>query len=402
MAGTEQLTLWAFRAEIREFVRTRLSPELARRGLTGLHSSRPDQELWGRVLNKQGWSAPAWPRALGGAGWSAAQVQVFDEECCVAGAPELSVNGTRLVGPVIYTFGTEEQKSRFLPSILTWDVFWGQGFSEPGSGSDLASLQTRAVADGNDYIVNGSKIWTTDAHFADWLFCLVRTDTTGRKQQGISFLLIDARTVGVDIRPIRTIDNQHTLNQIFFTDVRVPQENRIGPEGAGWAYAKFLLANERTYSAEVPRCKFYLNRLENLMSTVHRDGQLVAEHPTYIERFASLSADLLALESSVLALTTAVAEDAPVSPAAASVLKLKGSHLMQAMGELMLDIVSQDAIFSDVPQKAVTLAGTDMTGITTDFLFRRACTIYGGSAEIQRNIIAATLLPETREQNETK
>lgn len=396
MASAQPLVLDTFRAEAREFIRANLPADLARRGLTGMHSGRPDQEIWGRILYRKGWSAPTWPIALGGAGWSPAQVQVFDEESYLAGAPELSWNGIRLVGPVIYTYGTDQQKARFLPPTLNWDLFWGQGFSEPGSGSDLASLQTRAIADGDSYIVNGSKIWTTDAHFADWLFCLVRTGTTGRKQEGISFLLIDARTPGVDIRPIPSIDNQHTLNQIFFTDVRVPAQNRVGPEGAGWTYAKFLLANERTSSAEVPRCKFYLQRLGHLMRTVERDGQPVGQNPIFIERFASLAADLLALESSVLALLTAISEGAPISPATSSVLKLKGSHLLQAMGELMMDIISRDAVFSDTSPVEAKLVGHDMIGITTDYLYRRACTIYGGSAEIQRNIIAAALLPLPR------
>jgi alkylation response protein AidB-like acyl-CoA dehydrogenase len=396
MAGDEQLALDAFRSEAREFIRANLPADLARRALTGMHRGRGDQEIWGRILHKRGWSAPTWPVALGGAGWSGAQVQVFDEESYLAGAPELSWNGTRLVGPVIYTYGTEEQKARFLPPTLKWDIFWGQGFSEPGSGSDLASLQTRAMADGDAYIVNGSKIWMTDGHFADWLFCLVRTRTTGRQQEGITFLLIDARSPGVEVRGIRSIDNQHTLNQVFFTDVRVPMINRVGPEGAGWSYAKFLLANERTSSAEVPRCKFYLQRLRHLMLTVDRDGHSAGENPVFIERFAGVAADLLALESSVLSLMTAISDNAPISPAASSVLKLKGSHLLQAMGELMLDIVSQDAVFADGSENTTKLVAPGVLGVTTDFLYRRACTIYGGSAEIQRNIIASTLLPAPR------
>jgi alkylation response protein AidB-like acyl-CoA dehydrogenase len=396
MASDEALALDAFRSAVREFIHANLPVELARRALTGMHSGRGDQEIWGRILYKQGWSAPTWPAALGGAGWTPAQVQVFDEESYLAGAPELSWNGTRLVGPVIYTYGTEDQKARFLPPTLKWDIFWGQGFSEPGSGSDLASLQTRATQDGDAYVVNGSKIWMTDGHFADWLFCLVRTSAAGRKQEGISFLLVDARSPGVEVRPIRSIDGQHTLNQVFFTDVRVPLINRVGPEGAGWSYAKFLLANERTSSAEVPRCKFYLQRLRHLMLTIDRHGRSVAENPVFIERFAGVAADLLALESSVLSLMTDLSEDAPISPASSSVLKLKGSHLLQAMGELMLDIVSEDAVFADSSENITKLVAPGVMGVTTDFLYRRACTIYGGSAEIQRNIIASTLLPAAR------
>jgi alkylation response protein AidB-like acyl-CoA dehydrogenase len=380
---------------VKQFIRARLPSDVSRRGLTGFHSSRADQLTWGRMLFEQGWSAPAWPKAYGGAGWTPAQVQIFDEECYLAGAPELSWNGIRLVGPVIFTFGSDEQKARYLPPTLRWDIFWGQGFSEPDSGSDLASLKTRAEPTGDGYIVNGSKIWMTDGHFADWLFCLVRTDSTVKKQEGISFLLIDARTAGVDIRPIRSIDGQHTLNQVFFTDVRVPFGNRIGPEGAGWSYAKFLLANERTSSAEVPRCKFYLQRLKQLLGAVERNGRPIRESPLFCRRLAILQADLLALESSVLTLMESPTE-LQETAAAASVLKLKGSHLLQEMGELMVDMISADAVIE------VTFGGDSqmlpayLPGIVSDFLYRRACTIYGGSAEIQRNIIAASLLSSTR------
>lgn len=397
MAADGHAALIEFRTEVREFLRQALPADLARRGATAFHSSRADQQLWGRILHRRGWSAPAWPVEHGGAGWDAARVQIFDEESYLAGAPELSWNGTRLVGPVIYTFGSAEQCARFLPPTLGWELFWGQGFSEPESGSDLASLKTAARRDGEDYIVNGSKIWMTDGHFADWLFCLVRTGNQGRKQEGISFLLIDARSPGVEVRPIPSIDGQHTLNQVFFTDVRVPCENRIGPEGAGWSYAKFLLANERTSSAEVPRLKFYLQRLRRLATTVQRDGRLLADDPLFAQRLAVLEIDLLALEFSVLdALTGSECGPTPVT---ASILKLKGSHLLQSMGELMVDAIGPDAIVKFAPpahagEAASVAIGAHVPGITSDFLYRRAATIYGGSAEIQRTIIAAQLLPK--------
>ena len=393
--GVDQATLSAFRTEVKQFIRARLPSDVSRRGLTGFHSSRADQLIWGRMLYEQGWSAPAWPKAYGGAGWTPAQVQIFDEECYLAGAPELSWNGIRLVGPVIFTFGSEEQKARYLPPTLRWDIFWGQGFSEPDSGSDLASLKTRAEPTGDGYIVNGSKIWMTDGHFADWLFCLVRTGSAGKKQEGISFLLIDARAAGVEIRPIRSIDGQHTLNQVFFTDVQVPSDNRIGPEGAGWSYAKFLLANERTSSAEVPRCKFYLQRLKQLLDTVERNGRPIRENSLFCRRLAILQADLLALEASVLALMEPPTE-LQETAAAASVLKLKGSHLLQEMGELMVDMVSADAVIEVTAGDDSQMLPAYLPGIVSDFLYRRACTIYGGSAEIQRNIIAASLLSSAR------
>jgi alkylation response protein AidB-like acyl-CoA dehydrogenase len=391
----DDIDLGALRTEVREFLRRQLPPEIAARARTGFHSGRADQEAWGRLLFEKGWGAPAWPVEFGGAGWTAQQLQVFDEECYLAGAPELSWNGTRLLGPVICRFGSAQQQQRFLPPTLRWDIFWGQGFSEPQSGSDLASLQTRAVSQGDEYVVNGSKIWMTDGHFADWLFCLVRTNDTGRKQQGISFLLIDARSPGVELRPIASIDHQHTLNQVFFTDVRVPKENRVGEEGAGWGYAKFLLTNERTSSAEVPRCKFYLQRLKQLAALPGHDGRPLRVSPWFAGRLANLEADLIALEASV---NDALNSTAPVgeSIANASVLKLKGARMLQEMGELMVDAIGPDAIYrcdarGSTPAESQPPA--HVPGITSDFLYRRASTIYGGSAEIQRNIIAAHLLP---------
>jgi alkylation response protein AidB-like acyl-CoA dehydrogenase len=384
MAGADQ-AFEAFRREVRVFIDAHLPEALARRGLTGLHSSKADQQLWGQILHARGWGAPGWPLEYGGAGWSPAQIQIFDEECYLAGAPELSWNGVRLVGPVIYTFGSDQQKARFLPPTLRWEIFWGQGFSEPESGSDLASLKTAALAEGDHYVVNGSKIWMTDGHFADWLFCLVRTDSKGRKQEGISFLLIDAHSAGVEMRPIRTIDHQHTLNQVFFTNVRVPLENRVGPEGAGWGYAKFLLANERTSAAEVPRCKFYRQRLWQLADSCSKNGRPLAEDPVFMLRLAQLEVDLLALEALVL---ETLSSPTP-SVAHASVLKLKGSQLQQALGELMVDAIGADAVVHFEPQNVDNPA----TGIVSDYLYRRATTIYGGSAEIQRTIIASHLLP---------
>jgi alkylation response protein AidB-like acyl-CoA dehydrogenase len=395
MVAADEAGLDAFRCEVREFIRDSLPMDLARRGLTGFHPGRADQELWGRILHRKGWSAPRWPVGHGGAGWDASQLQIFDEECYLAGAPELSWNGIRLVGPVIYTFGTDEQKARFLPPTLSWDIFWGQGFSEPNSGSDLASLKTSAERSGEEYVVNGSKIWMTDGHFADWLFCLVRTSAAGPKQEGISFLLIDARSPGVENRAIASIDGQHTLNQVFLTNVRVPCENRIGPEGAGWSYAKFLLANERTSSAEVPRCKFYRQRLHQLGASVRRNGAPIAEDAVFSLRLAQLEIDLLALEASVNEALTSEANAS--SFAKASVLKLKGSHLLQAMGELMVDAIGPDAIVRCDPSAPAQVAPPNtvpdyVPGIVNDFLYRRAATIYGGSAEIQRTIIASHLL----------
>jgi alkylation response protein AidB-like acyl-CoA dehydrogenase len=388
----QDCALDAFRSEVRTFIRSNLPAEIADRGLHAFHPSRDDQVVWGKILDGKGWSAPAWPVEHGGCGWSSEQLQIFDEECYLAGAPELSLNGIRLVGPVIYTFGSEAIKRRFLPPTLSWDIFWGQGFSEPDAGSDLASLKTSAVRDGEDYIVNGSKIWTSDAQFAEWLFCLVRTDNSGRKQQGISFLLIEASSPGVEVRPIPSIDNQHTLNQIFFTDVRVPCSQLVGQEGDGWSYAKFLLGNERTASAMVPRLKFYMQRLLSLSVEAGSGDQSLENDPVFAHRLAVLEAELLALEQAVL-VAMRNPGDSPEAFARASVLKLKGSHLLQNMGELMMDAIGADSsILCSPVERQERSVPSYVAGITSDFLFHRACTIYGGSAEVQRNIIASTLL----------
>ncbi len=395
MSKSDWASLAECRKEIRSFIRANLPAPIADKGLHAFHPNRADQVTWGKILHARGWSAPAWPKAYGGLEWTAAQTQIFDEECYLAGAPELSFNGIRLVGPVIYTYGSDELKRRFLPPTLSWDLFWGQGFSEPDAGSDLASLKTRADRDGDDYIVNGSKIWTTDAQFAEWLFCLVRTDNSGRKQQGISFLLIKADSPGIELRPIPSIDNQHTLNQIFFTDVRVPRSQLVGEEGAGWSYAKFLLSNERTTSAMVPRLKFYLQRLLSLSVEIRKGGTPIGEEPVFAHRLAVLEAELMGLEQAVLIAMNDNSGTAR-SFAQASVLKLKGSHMLQNMGELMIDAIGEDAAVLCTPSARQSTAVADyVPGITSDFLLHRASTIYGGSAEVQRNIIASTLLKGT-------
>jgi len=384
-----------FRRMVREFIESNLPQELTVRSGQGFHSGRADQEAWGRILFKKGWSAPAWPKEYGGMDWGAEQQQIFDEECYLAGAPEISWAGIRLVGPVIYTFGSDELRQRFLPKILDWSIFWGQGFSEPDSGSDLASLRTEAEKQGDHYLVNGQKIWMTDGHFADWLFCLVRTNKEVKNQRGISFLLIDAKSEGIEVRPIPSIDNQNTLNEVFFTDVKVPLGNLVGEEGEGWSFAKFLLANERTSSAEIPRLKFYLGRIHELANKISRDGSVIREIDHYSDQIAALEIKLMALEAMVLAVMSQGdvigKEAAPLS----SVLKLRGSQLLQEMSQFMLDIAGEHAVY-DASSPEFDCRKVDMSslvpGITTDYLYRRASTIYGGSAEIQRNIIASSLL----------
>ena len=385
----------AFREEVRAFLRDNLPEDMARRNLRGYHATKSDMQAWTRILHRKGWAAPAWPVEYGGTGWSHMQRHIFEEECFLAGAPPTCTSAFLLVAPVIYTFGTEEQKRTWLPQILNGDHFWGQGFSEPNSGSDLASLRTSAVratdAGGEHYVVNGHKIWTTEGQYSDMLFCLVRTDKEVKPQKGISFLLIDPKTAGVTIRPIISIDEAHSLNEMFFDSVRVPLENLVGEEGQGWSFAKFLLENERAFSAEVPRNKRMFARLTALASRERGGGRLI-DDLAFATRMAAREVDLLALEFMTLrALGEQESGQAPGWPFG-SILHIRGSELIQKIGDMMIEALgdagvvfypeSDDGITADLPDAEIA------AGVTSDYLYRRAVTIYGGSNEIQRNIIA--------------
>jgi alkylation response protein AidB-like acyl-CoA dehydrogenase len=331
--------------------------------------------------------------AHGGPGWSPLQRHVFEEECALAGAPPTCTAAFSLVAPVIYTYGTDTQKDRHLPPILRGDTFWGQGFSEPNAGSDLASLRTRAERDGDHYIVNGQKTWTTEGHYADWLFVLVRTDPQAKPQRGISFLLIDARSPGITVRPIISIDDAHSLNEVFFDDVCVPVENRIGDEGQGWSFGKLLLDNERAFSAEVPRNKRMLARLKAIAAS-----RGLLDDPVFAQRVAEVEVDLGALEWLTLRALSEHGSDAAGAWPAGSVLHVLGSELQQKTGALLVEALGERAVVAypaldgaDAP--AGYPPGPDHApGVTADFLYRRAVTIYGGSNEIQRNLIARHLL----------
>jgi len=377
----------AFRAEVRAFLREKLPPAMAARTLRGYHGSKADMIGWTRILHERGWSAPHWPRAHGGPGWTPLQRHLFEEECALAGAPGTCTSALLLVAPVIYTFGTAAQCAQHLPPILRGDAWWGQGFSEPNAGSDLASLKTRAERDGDHYVVNGQKTWTTEGHYADWLFCLVRTDAQAKPQRGISFLLVDARSPGITLRPIVSIDGAHSLNEVFFDDVRVPVANRVGDEGQGWACAKFLLDNERAFSAEVPRNKRMLARLRGLVEGRRADAAWMA-------RVAEVEAELRALEMLTLrALAEQGHESAGAWPAG-SILHVLGSELQQKTGALMVQALAEYGVV-DYPEDAAagSLPGPPgAPGVSADFLYRRAVTIYGGSNEIQRNLVARHLL----------
>jgi len=373
----------AFRAEVRAFLHDHLPADMAARTLRGYHASREDMLGWTRILHARGWSAPHWPREHGGPGWTPLQRHLFEEQFALAGAPPTCASAFMLVAPVIYTFGNADQIARHLPPILRGDTWWGQGFSEPNAGSDLASLKTRAVRDGDHYIVNGQKTWTTEGHYADWLFCLVRTDTEAKPQRGISFLLIDARSPGVTLRPIISIDGAHSLNEVFFDDVRVPLENRVGDEGQGWSCAKFLLDNERAFSAEVPRNKRMLARLAALADECGA-GEAMRR------RIAEAEAEARALEMLTLRALAEQGTEAATAWPAGSILHVLGSELQQKTGALMVELLAERGVI-DYPEDAPagSLPGpASAPGVTADFLYRRAVTIYGGSNEIQRNLVA--------------
>ena len=387
-----------FRQDIRAFIAANLPEEVSKRTLLLYHPHKPDVVAWTEALNARGWSVPNWPVEYGGPGWTIARRHIFDEECFAAGCPALSPQGVHLVGPIIYTYGTDEQKARFLPHIRRGAHFWAQGFSEPNAGSDLANLQTRAVRDGDDYVVNGQKIWTSEAQYSEWLFLLVRTGTSGKPQEGISFLLVDMNTPGIIVRPIVSIDGGHILNEVFLDDVRVPAGNLIGEENKGWTYAKELLGMERTFSAEVPRCKGSLARLRRIAEGMKVRGRPLIEDPHFARRIARLEIDVLAHETTLWRVVAE--EEAGVSTGAptASILKVRGTELIQQIGALMVEALGDEALPA-YPEADYLLStppdapGSPLApGVSADFFYRRAITIYGGSNEVQRNIIAAQLL----------
>jgi acyl-CoA dehydrogenase len=380
-----------FRDRVRGFLARHLPPEIQRaQSLTTTVFSEPDiSQAWHRILHRQGWVAPAWPQEYGGTGWSLAERFIWQVESTRAGAPFISPIALTMVGPVLIHFGTQAQKDRFLPRILSGDDYWCQGFSEPGAGSDLAALRTRAVSDGDSYVVNGSKIWTTHAHCANWMIALVRTADTGKRQQGISCLLIDMQTPGISVRPIMTIGGDHEVNQVMFDDVRVPLANRVAGEGEGWDVAKYLLEFERGGVIASAGLRSALSQVLLLDET--RTGE-----PPLRERVAELGIDIDALE--MLELRTNWALRSGQNPgAAASILKLRASQLQQAVSELAVDVLGLRALRWE-PQRplyAIDGLGADeeaARAVMSRHLNNRANTIFGGSSEIQKGIIARTIL----------
>ncbi|MEV0359665.1 acyl-CoA dehydrogenase family protein [Nocardia sp. NPDC050697] len=378
----------AFRDELRAFYRTQIPEEIRERVKYGREVSREDVVTTHKLLNDNGLAVPNWPVEWGGKDWTPMQRHIWQDEMQLASVPEPLTFNAQMVGPVIAQFGSQEIKERFLPPTAALDIWWCQGFSEPDAGSDLASLRTTAVRDGDSYIVNGQKIWTTLAQHADWIFCLVRTDPGApKKQAGISFLLFDVKSPGVTIRPIKLIDGGHEVNEVFFENVRVPADQLVGAENQGWTYAKFLLGNERTGITGVGRSKVKLAVAKEYASKTRSGSGTLLTDPVFAARIAELENELLALELTQLRVVSQTEEGKP-NPAS-SVLKLRGSELQQEVTELLLDVAGPDGL----PVGATDIASPEWAQRSGPaYLNYRKTTIYGGSSEVQRTIIASTIL----------
>jgi pimeloyl-CoA dehydrogenase large subunit len=387
----------AFRDEVRTFLRAALPESIRRKMIEGRRLAKEDLVGWQRILNAKGWAVPHWPVEWGGTNWSPVRQYIYREELQQAPAPDPLPFGVNMVGPVIIAFGSEAQKRRHLPRIANLDDWWCQGFSEPGAGSDLASLKTAARREGDHYVVNGQKTWTTLAQYADWMFCLARTDQAAKKQDGISFLLIDMKTPGITVRPITTIDGGQEVNEVFFDDVRVPIENRVGEENRGWDYAKFLLGNERSGIARVGVSKARLRRLREIAALERVGDKPLIEDERFSVKIAAVEVELKALEMTQLRVVAAERRGNRPDPAS-SILKIKGSEIQQAISELLLEAIGPYAVAGEAPHEEDERwneppVGHDWaTGLAPQYFNMRKVSIYGGSNEIQKNIIAKAIL----------
>jgi alkylation response protein AidB-like acyl-CoA dehydrogenase len=380
-----------FREEVRGWVRENLPKDISDKVHNALRLTRDDMQRWAKILGKKGWLGYGWPTQFGGPGWNAIQKHLFEEETALAGAPRIVPFGPVMVAPVIMAFGNPEQQQRFLPGIASGEVWWSQGYSEPGSGSDLASVKTRAERKGDKYIVNGQKTWTTLAQHGQWIFCLVRTSTEGKPQTGISFLLIDMKSPGVSVRPIVMLDGEPEVNEVFFDNVEVPAENLIGEENKGWTYAKHLLSHERTNIADVNRSKRELDRLKRIAKS---EG--VYEDQRFRDEIAKLEVDVVALEMLVLRVLSAE-KSGKNSLDIAGLLKIKGSEIQQRYSELMMLAAGPYAIAllpeaMDAGWQGEFVGAAYLAPLASTYFNLRKTTIYGGSNEVQRNIVAQTVL----------
>jgi alkylation response protein AidB-like acyl-CoA dehydrogenase len=388
----------AFRDEVRAFIADNLPGDIREKMRLGHPVEKEDTIRWQRILNAKGWAAYSWPKEYGGPGWTPVQRMMFLEENQLAPAPDMQVFNITMIGPVLIQFGTDEQKRRFLPRARDVDDWWCQGFSEPGAGSDLAALKTAARREGDGYIVNGQKIWTSTAHMADWCFCLVRTDPQApTRQEGISFLLIDMKTPGITVRPIISIDGTHHLNEVFFDDVRVPVAMRVGEENKGWDYAKFLLGNERTGIARLGKSKERVRFAKETAREMRAGGRPLIEDHEFRRRIAQLETELKSLEITQLRVLSASKAGAGQQDPLSAVLKLKGTELLQATSELVMDTggplsmpdwAQELAALSNEPELGPVWA----TEATRSYLMLRAASIYGGTNEIMKNIVSKAVL----------
>ena len=387
-----------FRAHVRQWVAAHLPADISHKVHHALHLTREDHQRWARILGRQGWLGWGWPKEFGGPGWNAVQRHLFEEECALAGAPRVIPFGPVMVAPVIMAFGSREQQQRFLPGIASGEVWWSQGYSEPGSGSDLASLKTRADRKGDVYVVNGQKTWTTLGQYGEWIFCLVRTSHEGKPQTGISFLLIDMKSPGITVRPIITLDGSHEVNEVWFDNVEVPVENLVGQENQGWTYAKYLLSHERTNIADVNRAKRELERLKRI---ARAEG--LWDDTRFRDQLALLEVDVVALEMMVLRVLSAE-KSGRQSLDVAGLLKIRGSEIQQRYTELMMLAAGPYAVpFVREAMEAGWQGDQALGGpwpggaghcapLAATYFNYRKTTIYGGSNEVQRNIVAQTVL----------
>ncbi|ALT77643.1 MULTISPECIES: acyl-CoA dehydrogenase family protein [unclassified Roseateles] len=381
----------AFRAEIREWVSSNLPADISQKVQQAQRLNKDDLQRWAKILGAKGWHGWAWPKAFGGPGWNAVQRHLFEEECAMAGAPRIVPFGPVMVAPVIMAFGSREQQERHLPGIMSGEVWWSQGYSEPGSGSDLASVKTKAERVGDKYIVNGQKTWTTLGQYGDWIFCLVRTDSSGKPQTGISFLLIDMKSPGVTVRPIIMLDGEHEVNEVFFDNVEVPAENLVGEENKGWTYAKYLLAHERTNIADVNRGKRELERLKRIAK-----AEGLWEDQRFRDQIALLEVDLVALEMMVLRVLSAE-KSGKQSLDVAGLLKIRGSEIQQRYSELMMQAGGPNSLpfiheAMEAGWQGDHVGPAHCASLASHYFNYRKTTIYGGSNEVQRNIVAQTVL----------
>ncbi|QHJ00469.1 pimeloyl-CoA dehydrogenase large subunit [Xylophilus rhododendri] len=386
----------AFRAEVQAFLKDQLPPELAHKVRNSLRLSKQDLERWHAILNERGWLANHWPQEYGGPGWTPVEKFIFEHECALAGTPRIVPFGLSMLGPVMIKYGNQAQKDYWLPRILNGADWWCQGYSEPGAGSDLASVKTTAVREGDHYIVNGQKTWTTLGQHANMIFCLVRTNREAKAQAGISFLLVDMTAPGVEVRPIITLDGEHEVNEVFFTDVKVPVENLVGEENKGWTYAKYLLTYERTNIAGVGFSVAALAKLKQVAATVQCNGKPLAQDPLFATRVAKVEIDLENMKTTNLRVIAAVAGGG-VPGAESSMLKIRGTEIRQeilslirrAMGPYALPF-TEEALHAGHEDLAVGPDGA--AAAAANYFNYRKLSIFGGSNEIQKNIISKMIL----------